>query len=406
MNQRKLTWQRFFLFIFVILMPVQKGVLPAALPEPPPGELVLHENELGRSNDSGLVKVSIARSIGTNGIKLVFFGGASLILPSRGHVLTNLAATNIMLNVVSNRLCVAGTSFASSTLILKPQAGFFRCQGIRYRGDVIAQWSGREIAIINRIEIEEYLRGVLPHEVNPNWHPEALKAQAIAARSYVLSRASENRNFPQDVDNTVSSQVYKGTLGEKPSTDKAIDETRGLVLMHDGKIVVGFFHSSCGGATEDSGNVWSKTLPYLRGQASPWCLGTPHYSWVALIPASEAARLLGLGGSLLSIEIRNWTQTRRVRSLVVRSSSGKARIVTGAEFRRALGVNRVKSMLFTPRVRGPWVQLVGRGWGHGVGMCQWCASRMALQGMDAAQILAHFYRSTAILPWRIVWPLN
>lgn len=373
---------------------------------PAPNELVLHESEIGRSNDSALVKVSIARSAGTNGIALTFEGGVSLILPARGLVLTNLAASNIMLGIVSNRLSVSGTSMTSATLILKPRDGLFRCQGIRYRGDVIARLDGRQISVINRIDIEEYLRGVLPHEVSHTWHPEALKAQAIAARSYVLSRASENRSFAHDVDNTVSSQVYKGTLGEKPSTDKAVEETRGLVLMHNGKIAVGFFHASCGGATEDSGNVWSTTLPYLKGKHSPWCAGTPHHSWVALIPASEAAQLLGLTGSVTLIEVRGWTPTQRVRSLAVRSGTGQVRVVSGADFRRALGINRVKSMLFTPRVRGPWVQLVGRGWGHGVGMCQWCASRMAQQGMEAAQILAHFYHTAAILPWRIVWPIN
>jgi len=127
---------------------------------------------------------------------------------------------------------------------------------------------------------------------------------------------------------------------------------------------------------------------------------------VALIPASETAQLLGLTGSVASIEVRGWTPTRRVRSLAVRSGTGQVRVLSGGDFRRALWINRVKSMLFTPRVRGPWVQLVGRGWGHGVGMCQWCASRMAQQGMEAVQILAHFYSGAAILPWRVVWPIK
>ena len=376
----------------------------------PPGagmaEDFLHlESALGRSTDSELVKVRINDVPEQQGARILSSRGFLVTLPETGQALTNIAAANALIIAQGPNLSVGGALLPRAALLLTPVEGVFTVNGISYRGEVIVSRGKGRIALVNRLPVEEYLRGVLPHEVNPNWHLEALKAQAIVARSYVLSRALDNSAQAHDLDNTTASQVYRGTLGEAESTDYAVQATRGLVMTYNGRIAVGFFHSCCGGSTEDSGDVWANTLPYLRAKTCTYCEGTRPYNWGVVFGRAEAAEKLGLGGEVNFIEVRGRSSGGRVRTVYVQSANGAGVTVTGARFRELFDGNRVRSGLFRVNIRGPYVQILGNGWGHGVGMCQWGSWRMAQLGHDAAAIVRHYFTDVRIEPRRVTWQM-
>jgi stage II sporulation protein D len=362
------------------------------------------ETALGRSSDSELVKVRIADVPEDQGIWVRSRQGFAVILPESGQEIAVIPAANALVYVLRSVIHAGGTPLPGGVVLLVPREDLFTVNGIRYRGELIAARANGRLTIVNRLPVEEYLRGVLPHEVDPAWHEEALKAQAIVSRSYVLSRALDNKSQAHDLDNSTASQVYRGASGEKPSTDQAVAETSGLVMTHNGQIAVGFFHSCCGGSTEDSGDVWSRTLPYLRARPSPYCEGTKHRDWGVVLGKAELAQVLGMSGEINAIEVRGRTSGGRAVHVFAQSTSGESQQVTGERFRVLVGVNRLKSRLFDLSIRGPYVQVLGHGWGHGVGMCQWSSAKMAELGFDAAGIVHYFFTDVRIEPRRVRWP--
>ncbi|MCP4840900.1 MAG: SpoIID/LytB domain-containing protein, partial [Halieaceae bacterium] len=131
----------------------------------------------------------------------------------------------------------------------------------RYRGRLQFLVRGGQVQVVNHIGIETYLASVVGSEMPHRWPLPALQAQAVAARTYALRQRGKTGDF--DVKATVSSQVYRGVESETPSTIEAVESTRSLVLVHAGRLINAVFHSSSGGATEPSGEVWRSQLPYL-----------------------------------------------------------------------------------------------------------------------------------------------
>ena len=363
------------------------------------GQRFYLERVKGRSLSSNLIKVRLSRSV--RKLYLRSAGGFNYYKPQTGGMRLGLGVTNLRVMLSNGQICLDSQPVNSSALLLRPVSGLLEHGKRRYRGDMMLIRGKQGITLINRIDLESYLKGVLPHEINHRWPIEALKAQAIAARSYAIVKMRENRNKAYDLDNSAYSQVYRGQLGEKPRTNDAVEQTRGLVLQYKGKTAVGFFHASCGGRTEASGHVWSTFIPYLRSRISPWCRGTRYHRWGVVLSRRLIRAKLGIREVLVSVALLSRTPSGRVRRLVLRGKSGKKYYYSGKLFRKKIGYNRLRSRWFRVRIRGPYLQILGRGWGHGVGMCQWCASVMAGKGFSALKILAHFYPGTTIGRYRL-----
>lgn len=267
------------------------------------------------------------------------------------------------------------------------------------RGEVLVRVRRQRIEVLNRIGIESYVASTVGGEMSPSWPTEALRAQAVAARTYVLHEAARNRDQPWDVRATAASQVYLGLEAETPETRRATRTTEGEVLTYAGKPILAVFHSTAGGRTATAGEVWGEDLPYLQVVEVEDEDDAPHMYWrtamgrQAMTEILEAADIVV--GELQSLSIDRRTASGRVESLLVKGSQGTRRF-GGAELRRLLGGLALRSTLFEIRESADEFIFVGSGHGHGVGMSQWGARAMARHGASYERILARFYPGTRL----------
>jgi stage II sporulation protein D len=277
-----------------------------------------------------------------------------------------------------------------------------------YRGRVRLVPSGGGLVAVNHVDLEEYLYSVVGSEMPTSWPLEALKAQAVAARSYALHKRSKVANSTYDLGDTTTWQVYKGVASEATSTQQAVRQTRGQVLVHNGQIIEAVFHSSSGGHTENVEDIWSQPLPYLRGVVD-YDHQAPVFSWSQSFTASQLSqRISGVGNVITMVPIST-TPHGRVRQMKVIGDKGQ-RTLSGNDLRSALGL---KSTLFAvqPQVASGTASkanlprnfvIQGRGFGHGLGMSQWGAYGLAARGYSYQQILGHYYRQIALSQIEIV----
>ncbi len=284
---------------------------------------------------------------------------------------------------------------------LLPTGGARLLVGIRpYRGLIeLRRAPNGRLTVINEVDLEEYLYGVLKVEVDPRWPPESLKAQAVAARTLALYSLNRYAAEGYDVRATTDTQVYAGVIAEDPRATAAVDETRGLVMVAGGRPIFSAFHSDSGGHTESSEFVWGGRYPYLRGVPDPYTVST---AWTVRldVPAlEELLRRAGrIGGSMTGVDVGEVTPSGRVMTLRVTTSAGPVD-VKGTDLRTIVGAERMKSTLFTVRtIAGdpPIVEFSGRGNGHGVGMSQWGARGQAMLGRSYLEILRYYYTGVVV----------
>lgn len=271
-----------------------------------------------------------------------------------------------------------------------------------YRGELEVRPGAGALTVVNELPMEEYLYGVVPGEVIPSWHAESLKAQAVAARTYAVSHLGQFASLGYDLKATVVSQVYGGVNLERASTNRAVDDTRGLIITYQGKPIEAFYSDSSGGYTEAAGEVWSKAIPYLQ-PVPDFDQGSPRYNWTfsaagGAVP--QAMAKLGVTiGDLREIVPLERSFSGRVKRARLVGTAGEAE-VPGEKLRFAFGL---RSTFFNvARQPDGSFQFAGRGWGHGVGMTQWGAKAMADMGYTFDQILGHYYSQTAISSWESV----
>ncbi len=287
---------------------------------------------------------------------------------------------------------------------LEPRTGFLQVGGRPYRGLVeIRRTPAGRLTVINELDVEEYLYGVVRSEMDPRWPPEALRAQAIAARSIAATGSRRFAAEGYDVRSTTDSQVYGGVVAEDPRTTAAVDATRGLIVLFDGRPAFAAYHADSGGATESSELVWGSVIPHLRGVSDPFSSDAPNHQWsLRLDLAAIEAALRRVGHPVAGVQRLEVAATSPSgRAMLVRLvASGSVVEMRGSDFRAAVGVGRVRSTLFVVRpVSGEAaVDLVGRGSGHGVGMSQWGARGQALAGRSAEEILRHYYTGVTVGP--------
>ncbi len=293
-------------------------------------------------------------------------------------------------------------TFSGSARIKVQTEGNIYVNKSRFRGEVdIVRKDDSKLMLINRIDLDDYLYGVLYHEVSHRWPMEVLKAQAIAARTFALYQMTQNAKQPYDLGSDIYSQVYGGRANEKWSTNMAVNRTKGQVLAFDGKIFPAYFHATCAGRTESASNLWNIDLPPLKGAVCNYCAHSPHYRWSKEFPiwmVEEKLRMKGYKpGRIVQAEVISRTPSGRVDKMEFKDARGAAIMITGKDFRQAMGPNQVRSGKFNAQVRWGALAMEGTGWGHGVGMCQWGAFGMAKAGMKAEEILKWYYPGAEIL---------
>jgi stage II sporulation protein D len=325
------------------------------------------------------------------------------ILDGTGRVLGQLPPLQgFVATTTSGGISVAGKK--SWQVVLKPKdGGFVYAGGHWYRGEVSLIRESSGMTVVNRLNLEDYLASVIGKEMYNTWPQEALKAQAVASRSYAVFQKQRPRSKRFDVLSTTASQVYAGLEGEAISTQTAVKATAGQVLMYQGKVIEAVFHSSSGGHTENSENVWKSTIPYLRG-VTDFDQSAPSYQWTLNMTAAQLRQRIPGIGDIISIAPSKTSITGRILMLKVQGTRG-SRLIKGTEARSALGL---KSTLFTAKpefglvaeksgVSRPNSFLIsGRGHGHGLGLSQWGAYGLALQNKSYQEILMHYFQGTDI----------
>lgn len=297
-------------------------------------------------------------------------------------------------------LVVNGESIGVKRCLAASAGETIRIDGRRFRGNVTLSVESRGLRVINHLPIEQYLYGVVPREMPSTWPREALMAQAVAARTYALYIRSKSKDKDYHVVATTASQVYGGYDSEVAAPNGAVDLTRGQVITHDGKLIVAYFHSNSGGHTEDSKNVWSADLPYLKGVPDRFSQNTPGGNWDFVLTLDDLRDRLnryGLNvGRVRKLETLGKSSAGRSLKIRVTTDSGDFVLKSNA-FRIKVGATRLKSLLMDMEIQENGLILRGKGYGHGVGMSQWGAWKMAQEGRDYREILKHYYRNVHIV---------
>lgn len=295
-----------------------------------------------------------------------------------------------------------------------------------YRGEVIIRAHKGSLMVLNFLPVESYLRGVLPLEIGVRSEVElaALKAQAVAARTYTYSRILQRQDWEYDLLPTVADQVYGGTEVEAPLTDRAVDETANEVMTYNGALVEAYYHSTCGGKTAAVHEVWETSpRPYLvsrsdlRSNGLAWCSISKYSTWqeqwsktlfenIVKKYSRSTKGVAPLEGSIIQLAVQERTTSGRVKRCYIKTSNGnwnygkdKIRFI----FRRPnTGVSILRSSNFRISMDSKSVHAHGKGFGHGIGMCQMGAIGRARAGQSYQQILAAYYKGVSFTPIGVV----
>jgi len=332
-----------------------------------------------------------------------------LLLRSASGERLGLIEQGITLRAEDDR--IVGLPEAPTEVWLEPQGpdGSFWLQQRRYAGSLRLRAQAGRLQAVNRLGVERYLASVVGSEMPARWPLEALRVQAVAARTYALRLWRPGADV--DLGSTVSHQVYRGLEAETESTRAAVASTRSLVLTHRGQLIDSVFFSSSGGMTENSGEVWPRQLPYLRSVVD-YDQDSPVYRWTVGFDEGQLQAAFPETGGASAIDPISQTSTGRLRQVLVRGPGGELSL-SGSQLRQRLGL-RSSFVRFRPpedpdtvleRV-GSWLGLrpslvaEGRGYGHGVGLSQWGTYGMALKGVSFERILGHYYSNVTLQPYR------
>ncbi|MGL5034942.1 MAG: SpoIID/LytB domain-containing protein [Microcystaceae cyanobacterium] len=284
---------------------------------------------------------------------------------------------------------VSLNGWSASQIIIEPSGNGVVWIGDRwYRGRTRLVRQGSGVTAVNQVNIEQYLYSVVGSEALPFWPLEALKAQAVAARTFAIYKSTAESNRFYDLDTTTATQVYKGMENEYVSTVDAVDATQGQIITYGGRPILAAFHASSGGHTENVEDVWSSPLPYLRAVVD-YDQTAPVFQWNKSFSTGQLSGLIGGVGTVRAMSPAQTTPFGRVVTMRV-TGSGGTKTISGAKLRAAL---KLKSTLFTVSEVGGSFVITGRGSGHGLGLSQWGAFGLAQQGTPYSQILTHYYQN-------------
>ncbi len=291
-----------------------------------------------------------------------------------------------------------------------------------YRENFEIRPGEKGLTVINELPIEQYLYGVVPAEMPASFPAEALKAQAVVARSYLIAQLGSYASFGFDVLDNQSNQVYEGYDGENPVTGMAVDATNSMVLVDHDRPVAAFFHSSSGGYTENSEDVWNDKLGFIRTIEDPYDKNSKYYNWSVTYSGSELVILINrqlksyINGCefvelavITDLKELEWTASgQRVKKLLIEGIDieGSPQAYTVANADRVRIVLGLQSALFTMQKQtDPGVEEIssvtfnGSGWGHGMGMSQYGAAGMASQGYSFQDILQYYYTGVELIKY-------
>lgn len=363
-----------------------------------------------------------------------------------------LDTNRVEISIIDNNYIVSYNStqeiydLSDKQIFLGTSGGTFKFNNNSYRDYISVIAKDGKQRVINYVTMQHYLYGVVPYEMPSSWNIEALKAQTIAARTYVKKNMMGSTNKLFDVTDSVSSQVYKGINGEKQNSNRAVDETAGIYMKYENVYINAVYHSNSGGYTENSENIWNYKVPYLVGKKDDYSLNTKETNWEYAISYDKLSEVLNSKfpnlGSVKNIKILEKTKNNRNIKIKIIGETAE-QILEKEEIRKYLGYTNLKSIwydidfgnsslsfydnvekkvirasmenIYAMDKNGKKIQVEnplniqgkdskevyknesnqvvfsGHGYGHGIGMSQYGAKNMADLGMKYEDILKFYY---------------
>jgi stage II sporulation protein D len=297
-------------------------------------------------------------------------------------------------------LCKSGTLAwtLKPSLRFTDRSGFMRIKNRWYRGALDLVTRGETLYVINTVQVEDYLSGLMHGEMPHAFEPEALKAQAVAARSYAVATALERRARGQifDLSDNTRDQMYPGAHTESEKGGRAVLATANEYLFADAKVLKSFYHAASGGHSELPANVWSSTpeagASSYKAQLNPWDKGA--YAWNLQLSPALFSRYPELG-EIVDIQVSRVTEGFRVSQIKIVGSLGE-REMSIQDLESLLGASWIKSRKFEILKEAKSWKLRGEGWGHGVGLSQVAANTMAKAGKTHREILEFHYPQASL----------
>lgn len=278
----------------------------------------------------------------------------------------------------------------------------------QYAGEFRIQWLDGRLVVVNLVPVEDYVCSVLDAEASPSWSFEALRAQAIAIRTFGIVAASTKSTRSWDLNDDTSSQVYRGLQGVTPVFQRATDSTRQQVVTRKLAPAAVFYSATCGGHTASLAELGNQeTAEHLNGIADvdpsghAYCAAAPYFRWRNAISNASLARVVERApATVVSCSVTERWPSGRVKSLAVSSSDGSQLALSGRAFYtrclQVLGYKVLPSTFFEVRQDGSDFMFTGHGIGHGLGLCQWGARGRADAGFKAEEILQAYFPGTEV----------
>ena len=309
-----------------------------------------------------------------------------------GKEITNKKKINV--KYIDNKIYIDNDEFEKVDISNK---GIMTIGNNKYYGDIYIKQVDSKLQIVNFVDIEKYLLGVVPYEMPSSFPLEALKAQTVIARSYAQTNINRNKKDFDLYDDT-RSQVYSGIPKSRLSNvEKAIKETKGEVITYNGRVIDALFHSYSGGYTASAKEVYGNDIEYLKPVEDIYSKGVPMsvLTWTYLIPKSQLEKEIGFIPVDYDIE---YTESNRVKYIILYNEDRSLeKKYTGAEFRRKYSTSKIKSTAYNINIENGDIKVVGSGYGHGVGFSQWSSKTMAEdEKMSYKDIINFFYTGVKI----------
>ncbi len=351
-----------------------------------------------RQKDNFNIKVHLTELSLPADIKIA--GKYEILNQQYGSSISSGTDATIRVEDHSSGIKIEGLGTFSAGIIIETANGFSIAGNEYYDDAIIVKYNDKAI-IVNSLDIENYVLGVLPYEMSPSWPIEALKAQALAARTYAIYHYCKNQDEGRvfDVDNTTKYQVYKGKGMVNDSIKQAVSTTSDQVITYNKKVIGAFFHAICGGYTDSTKNVFGTDIPYLRGSACYYCKDKIE-TWTNQIHLDKVKQTFGFDvDKSKDVKITLAKYNQKVAKVRL-TGGGKDVEIDSRVFRSKIGTSTIPSLGFSIKADGQMLYIIGTGKGHGVGMCQWGAYGMAERGLKYDSIIKQYYKLTTIISYK------
>lgn len=358
--------------------------------------LILLPLNIFAKEDYDMIDIKIGKSISAKENLKLKSKSNFRIITSDGQAVNNTNNKELEINFDGNKINVQGKNFKlqnfpqNGALLIASDSPIYVDKIKRnYGGSISFRVNNKKLDVVNRINIDEYLKGVLPKEMSPEFPMESLKAQALCSRSFAINNYNKFIKKGYNLDDTTSSQVYYGKDVEEKSTNNAVDSTLGQVIKYKGQVAETIFCASSGGFTVSSSEAWGgNSVPYLISKEDPYST----HPWKYQLKDSDLKKL-NLA-DILDVKV-NYKDSNRVNEIIFSTSKGDVKVKAN-DFRKKIGNTIVKSTLFDVNVNNNKVTVNGKGYGHGVGMSQYGAVEMAKKGNNYKDIIDFYFPGTNI----------